>query len=234
VRVIKSIIGELLISEKQASRLKVAENQRISPYLKRCCLRASANVSYENAARDIQDYTGMKVSAKTQQRIVHRQEFREEECQENIQEISLDGGKVRLRSEIEGEPCIWQDYKAICLDKSIRKAWFGENEKLINWVDQQPLSDPITCLGDGHLGIWKLIRQFNCPGEKREILDWYHLVENLHKVGGSLKRLKIAENLLWQGKASETIELISSLNKKQAENFCNYLETHRHRIVNYV
>jgi len=38
-----------------------------------------------------------------------------------------------------------------------------------------------------------------CPnGERREILDWYHLMENLHKVGGSLKRLRQAETLLWQ------------------------------------
>jgi len=36
------------------------------------------------------------------------------------------------------------------------------------------------------------------PGERREILDWYHNGE-LHKVGGSLKRLRQAETLLWQG-----------------------------------
>jgi hypothetical protein len=64
-----------------------------------------------------------------------------------------------------------------------------------------------TCLGDGHPGIWKIIRQFNCPGERREILDWFHLVENLHKVGGSLKRLKAAETFLWQGKVDETLAL---------------------------
>jgi len=81
--------------------------------------------------------------------------------------------------------------------------------------------------------ICPLIEQFNCTGEKIEILDWFHLIENLHKVGGSLKRLKQAETLLWQGKVSETIELISPLKRKPAQNFCNYLETHRHRIINY-
>ena len=35
-----------------------------------------------------------------------------------------------------------------------------------------------------------------------------------------IKRLKKAESLLWQGKVDETIELISRLKKKQAENFC--------------
>jgi hypothetical protein len=31
---------------------------------------------------------------------------------------------------------------------------------------------------------------------KCEVLDWYHLKENLYKVGRSLKRLKRAENFL--------------------------------------
>ena len=108
-----------------------------------------------------------------------------------------------------------------------------DNEKLINWVNQQPLSDPLNCLGDGHPGIWKLVKQFDCPGEKREILDWFHLVENLYKVGGSIKRLEKAKSLLWLGKIDETINLISRLKKIQAANFCNYLENHRHRIINY-
>ncbi|NEP51499.1 MAG: ISKra4 family transposase [Moorea sp. SIO3C2] len=232
-RKIKSIIGELPITEKQATKLNVKKYQRISPLLEQCCIRASANVSYENAARDIEYYTGMKISAKTQQRIIHRYDFPTREFSEKISEVSVDGGKVRLRTEEKGQPCIWKDYKAVCIDKLARKAWFCENEELVNWVNQQPLSDPLNCLGDGHPGIWKLVKQFNSPGEKREILDWFHLVENLHKVGGSLKRLEKAESLLWEGKIDETIDLISILKKKQATNFCNYLESHRHRIINY-
>ncbi len=230
---LKSIIGKLPISEKQALRLQIPTNQRISPYLVECCLRASATISYENAAKDLEKYTGMRVSARTQQRLVHRQYFPEEEVKESIEEISLDGGKVRLRTETKGERCIWKDYKAICANQEVRKAWFGENEALISWINQQELSDPLTCLGDGHPGIWNLVKPINCPGEKREILDWFHLVENLYKVGGSLKRLEGVESLLWQGKVDEAIAIISPLKKKQAENFCHYLETHRHRIINY-
>ena len=77
------------------------------------------------------------------------------------------------------------------------------------------------------------MRQFNPLGETREILDWFHLVENLYKVGGSNKRLYQAKKLLWQGKVDETLALFSPLNKKQAQNFCLYLENHRHRIINY-
>ena len=74
-----------------------------------CCLRANANVSYENAAQDIARFTGMKVSGKTQQRLVHRHQFEDSKCEPKISEISLDGGKVRLRTETKGEPCIWRD-----------------------------------------------------------------------------------------------------------------------------
>jgi len=151
-------------------------------------VRASANVSYENAARDIESYTGMKISARTQQRIVHRYKFPEEKSQNPIQEISLDGGKVRLRTEEKGSPCIWRDYKAICVNLQGRLAWFQDN-KLINWVNEQILSFPLNCIGDGHARIWNIIKQFVCPGEKREILDWYHLIENLHKVGAPVPRV---------------------------------------------
>lgn len=43
--------------------------------LERCCLRVSANVSYQRTAEDIELFTGMRVSAKTQQRLVQRQSF---------------------------------------------------------------------------------------------------------------------------------------------------------------
>lgn len=91
--------------EKQAARLKIKPHQRISPYLIECCLRASANVSYENAAEDVLRYTGMRVSGRTQQRLVHRHQFNDGECEAQVTEISLDGGKVRLRTETKGEPC---------------------------------------------------------------------------------------------------------------------------------
>ena len=69
--------------------------------------------------------------------------------------------------------------------------------------------------------------------QDREILDWYHLKENLYKVGGSLKRLQKGEKLLWSGKVAETLDLFRVLKKKVAQNFCNYIETHKKRIINY-
>jgi hypothetical protein len=88
-------------------------------------LRASANISYENAAKDIYKYTGMSISANTQQRIVQRYEFPEIGYEQKIEKISVDGGKVRLRTEQKGEPCIWKDYKAICINQEIKVARLG-------------------------------------------------------------------------------------------------------------
>ena len=38
--------------------------------------------------------------------------------------------------------------------------------------------------------------------------------ENLHKVGGSLKRLRQAQALLWQGKVDETMALFDGMQRK--------------------
>jgi hypothetical protein len=60
------------------------------------------------------------------------------------------------------------------------------------------------------------------------------LKENLYKAGGSLRRLKQAESLLWCGQVNEVIDLLKDLKNKAFKTFCNYLETHRCRIVNYL
>ena len=149
-----------------------------------------------------------------------------------VTEASVDGGKVRLRGTPGNGSC-WQDYKAVRLHGSYYGAFFQENQALIDYVNQQPLAEVLTCLGDGHDGIWNLIGQLNPGKKRREILDWYHLIENLYKVGGSLKRLAQAKELLWQGNIDETLKLFQTMGRKQAQNFCAYLQKHRHRIVNY-
>ena len=70
------------------------------------------------------------------------------------------------------------------------------------------------CIGDGHPGIWNLFQEIGEAQRRQEILDWYHLKENLYKVGGSFKGLKLAENLLWQGQVDEVINLFKDLKKK--------------------
>lgn len=143
------------------------------------------------------------------------------------------GGNIRIRTP-RGQACEWKGYKAVRLHNQLAiAASFQNNDIVIDWVNQQPLAPILTCIGDGHDGVWNIAGEFKPEIERREILDWYHLVENLHKVGGSLKRINKTQTLLWQGKVDEAIALFANCNLKQAENFCTYLEKHRHRIINY-
>lgn len=192
----------------------------------------SANVSYERCAQDLPILTGMAVSRGTQQRLVHRQTFPLPEVDKEVEEMSIDGGKVRLRTP-KGEICRWQDYKAVNLHEQCCEAFLQDNEQLVEWVNQQSLANPVTCLGDGHDGIWNLFGEIASPTQRREILDWFHLVENLHKVGGSLQRLAAVEALLWKGDVDGAIKQFKGWQHEQVDNFIAYLNKHRHRIVNY-
>jgi hypothetical protein len=231
VRTLKSTLGELAITTEQAKKLSVAPYRQLSPHLENCCLRLSANVSYEQAERDVAYLTGIRIPAKTQQRLVHQQTFEVPTAEQPIAQLSVDGGKVRVRTPL-GEECQWRDYEAIGTDQGL-SANFQNNAQLIAWVNAQFLENPLTCLGDGHAGVWNIVAQIATAQQRREILDWYHLKENLHKVGGSIKRLHQAAGLLWTGRVDETILLFEHCQKKQAQNFCEYLRKHRHRIVNY-
>ncbi len=90
--------------------------------------------------------------------------------------MSLDGGKVGLRTA-KGKALIWRDYL----------------------VNSQVLAKPLICLGDGHDGIWNLFREIGEKQERIEILDWYHLIENLYKVGGSFQRIEEVKCFLKEG-----------------------------------
>jgi len=43
------------------------------------------------------------------------QEFEEPTALQGVSEVSIDGGKVRLRSQIKGVESYWRDYKAVRL-----------------------------------------------------------------------------------------------------------------------
>ena len=103
-RRIHSILGQLELTEKQAQQLQVKSHTQWSPYLEKCCLLLSANGSYQRASEDIKVLTGMNVSASTQQRLVHHQDFEPPRVEAVVDEMSIDGGKVRLRTPL-GEKC---------------------------------------------------------------------------------------------------------------------------------
>lgn len=220
------------MSEKQSQHLGLKKRSRLSPQVEASCLLLSANVSYANAARDLQKLTGIYVDHSTQQRLVHRQEFAAAEVEESVTGVSIDGGKARLRTA-KGQASEWRDYKVVTLHHQACAAFFQENEALIDWVNHQPLSDPIACLGDGHAGIWNLIANIATPQQRLEILDWYHLKENLYKLGESHKRLRTVETHLWHGNIAKATAAFVDWDTPQVGNFLAYLERHRLRIPDY-
>ena len=204
----KSCVGVIPITEKQANHLDLPPHSQISPLLEKCCLRLSANESYQNTEAEIEALTGMKVGHTTLHRLVQRTEFSMTDAKGAVTEVSVDGGKVRLR-DYEANSSQWLEYKAVRLQGIYYNAAFKANDFLSDWVNSQKLVKPLVCLGDGHDGVWKLINDLATPLTRCEILDWYHLSENLYKVGGSQKRLKKAESFLWEGKIDEAITLFT-------------------------
>jgi hypothetical protein len=228
---LRSSLGELALTQKQAEKLGVRAYTQISPHLENCCLRLSAVVSYEQASLDLAYLSGFYVCAKSQQRLVHRQDFPAPAIEQPIAELAVDGGTVRLRTPL-GEASEWRHYKAIATDQGVM-ADFQQNQALIEQVNRAPLAHPLTCLGDGHDGIWNLIEQIGTATQRREILDWYHLKENLYKLVLAEKRLKQAESLLWRGDTASVLKLFERSRQKQVKNFCAYVRKHQTRIINY-
>lgn len=233
-RPVKTCVGALRISEQQAKKLGLQPRKRLSPWTEKSCLLLSANVSYENAARDFQELTGIDIGHSTQQRLVQRTEWKIDRATQSVSALSIDGGKARIRTPEKG-PNGFLDYKAITLHGSMCGAWFQENEELLKYANSQPLSSVVSCLGDGHPGIWNIMAGIREPEGRREILDWYHLMENLHKIGGSPQRIKQVRTELWQGNLAAAKDAFSDWENppKQVTNFLKYLEDHQKRIPNY-
>jgi hypothetical protein len=87
---------------------------------------------------------------------VQRQEFSVPEAKLSSAQVRIDGGKVRLRTQ-RGFPCQWRDYKAVRLQDVYYGAFFQDNLSLTDWVNSQPLTNPVICLGDGHDGAREFI-----------------------------------------------------------------------------
>ena len=57
----KSCVGVLKLKAKQAQKLGLKPRSQLSPLLEKCCLRLSANESYQSAEVEIEALTGVKV-----------------------------------------------------------------------------------------------------------------------------------------------------------------------------
>ena len=228
----KTAIGTVSVPSRHAKKLGLKPHTQLSPLLEKCCLVASAKTSYGQASEDMKLMTGMTVSDSSLHRLVQRVELPPETSTRPVTGLSVDGGKVRLRTPHPG-PCEWRDYKAVALHDSVCNAYFRDNEALVAWIEQNPLSPMVTCVGDGHDGIWNIITQITSEHQRREVLDWYHLMENLHKVDAPPSDLKQIKTFLWSGCFEDASKQLKSIDTYASRTFRAYLNKHRHRIVPY-
>ena len=77
----------------------------------------------------------------------------------------------------------------------------------------------VTCVGDGHDGVWNLITKIASEHERREVLDWYHLMENLHKVDAPPSYLKELKTFLWSGLVDEALERLKPIKTYASQTF---------------
>lgn len=115
---------------------------QLSPLLEKNCLLLSGNESFQDGEKDIAALRGIKVSQSTLQRLVHGQDFEEPTALQGVSEVSIDGGKVRLRSQIKGVESYWRDYKAVRLQGIYYGTFFQDNLSLSGWVNSQRLLCP--------------------------------------------------------------------------------------------
>lgn len=192
-----------------------------------------AKASYQQAETDIAMLTGIRVSAKTQERMVKRAALPAAASDESVTEMALDGGMVRVRTP-KGQPSEWRQYHAIRLNRDgIGMAWFKSPPTLLAWVTTLPIASLMYALGDGHCGIWSLFEQMSIPGSIDEILDWFHLKENLYKVVATAEQLEDLSSVLWEGRVSMAKSLLDEIDDDSAQRFSGYLDRHSGRIPNY-
>ncbi len=226
-------MGKLKITQKQAEKLGIDAYTRYSPLLEKCCFILSANESYKNVEKDFSVLTGMKISHSTCQRKVVKKEWKLPDAKQRVSEISVDGGSIRLRSKIQGEKSFWKQYKTARLQGIYYGAFYQDNLSLTDWINSQEITSPLYCLGDGHDGIWNIIAEIGDKKHRIEIIDWYHLMENLHKIEAKKKDLLQLQAYLWFGEVETSINYLKKLKPIGGNNFCNYLKKHQSRIVNY-
>lgn len=153
-----------------------------------------SNESFINAEEDIQVLTGVKVSHSTQHRLINRYQLPEPKITKRVDSLSVDGGTIRLRTPL-GQKSEWKNYKAVKIHEQVGMAFFQRNQDLLQWVNHQPLSRNINCLGDGHDGVWNIIEQISTKHQRREIKELVSQTRKIFRKSGEvikdLRKLKI-------------------------------------------
>jgi uncharacterized protein YaiE (UPF0345 family) len=194
--------------------------------MEKSCLILFSNESFMNAEKDIEVLTGIRVPHSTQHYLGLNYQIELKLLESTVEELSVDGGSVKIRTPL-GQSSEWKQYKAIKIHELGAGALYKEDEKLSSWVNQQPLGEKITCLGDGHDGVWNVVSQIATTEKRREILDWYHLMENLSKVGLEKEQLKKVKKNLWQGLVDQALEELKQYHSYESVKFINYIKKHQ-------
>ena len=105
---------------------------QISPGLEKCGLRLCAKNSFEQAEKDGKILMGIEIGHSNLHRMLKRVELPESQAEQKVSALSVDGGKIRLRSEGKGE---WRDYKAVSLHDSVCEAFFKPQRPYKNGVN---------------------------------------------------------------------------------------------------
>lgn len=88
-RLLKSIVGLVKVTDKQAQIWGLKPYSQISPLLEKSCLLLSANESFQNGEKDVETLTGIKVSHSTLQRLVQRTEYQLPSILQGVSEVCM-------------------------------------------------------------------------------------------------------------------------------------------------
>lgn len=201
----------------------------------KCALSTCAQVSYQQAQEHLQLLMGIPMGHSTLHRLVNRTTITLAQGDTVSSHASIDGGKIRLRATDAEHKSIWKDYKAVSLSNGLSAAFFQDNESLHNWSTLQPLQAQFVVLGDGHDGVWNIAETFGGTviKERLEVLDWFHLMENLHKVPMLQAQRRAIRRYLWQGQLELVWPILQGLRSHQSDCFRRYLQKHRQRLPKY-
>jgi hypothetical protein len=123
---------------------------------------------------EIEALTGVKVGHTSHQRLVLPPGFvlAGSQASDNRSQCGWGKSATALRAKTRLQKS--EITLAVRLQGMYYGAFFGDNQCLIDYVNSQPLACPLVCLGDGHEGIWNLVKEFVTAQGRCEILDWYH------------------------------------------------------------
>jgi hypothetical protein len=236
-RTLRTILGLVQLSRGQAQRLQIRAHSQNSPLLERCLLVCAAKSSFRQAEKDVEMLLGIAVSDSTLRRVALSDQRPVSSPSVSpplglYSRAAVDGGMVRLAEEESGT--LWRQYKAVAAedDQGNRRmeARLGEDEFLVRHFSPR-MQPGAALLGDGHDGVWNLVARLKVP-LGQEILDWYHLKENVYRAPLSERGKQRVTDRLWEGDVLGALSLIGTHLKDRIP-LRAYLEKHRWRIPHY-